>query len=384
MVAQPPPTSTTELTLFHSIQYTPLHTFFAPPPHHPRNLLAWAKSYAKIPPQPFPKKCRGVNLGLKALVEHVVSIEKFTIKVDKFLLSVGGCKTVCAVRAGPFTAQLSMRRHAKNEPLPDPFKTGYVLVTEKTWFVHDINFALENCEGTVNDEFLFSLDRLTCSSRKTGLISDNHDDIYTDVNEVSERNTASEPFRRREIRATTKLTLFLIFWVARLPLPPAPLKMRTISLRFASLRSAQAKKLDARIRSMLSTAAMIEEDEYLFKIRATSFKVLIVQQTNEALARLGVHMYGEILDLLISPFEPSKVLKKYLKDRKGERAKHTKTNFSSANSFADSQHSDSDEDEEAGSNAEFLRQRFAKTNQSKSISTHNYNSAKFFFNNNSR
>jgi len=33
------------------------------------------------------------------------------------------------------------------------------------------------------------------------------------------------------MRATTKLTLFSIFWLARLP--PAPLKMRTISLRSA-------------------------------------------------------------------------------------------------------------------------------------------------------
>jgi len=57
---------------------------------------------------------------------------------------------------------------------------------------------------------------------------------HSQVKQVSERSERA--FRKTRIRATTKQTLFSIFWLARLP--PASLKMRTISLRSA-LRSAQ-------------------------------------------------------------------------------------------------------------------------------------------------
>ncbi|GMI17470.1 hypothetical protein TrLO_g3643, partial [Triparma laevis f. longispina] len=270
-----------------------------------KNLVKWGRVFSAIPPAPFPKKCSGINLGINALVNHVIGATvKF--KVDAF--------EVCFFDTNPFDVEprglrlsieevvegeLVMRKWEKGGILPDPFVEGILQMPGSLWCVKQVVFKTgvinaricSKCSGS-RGKFLFVLDS-----------------VSVEMGGVEELGEAEEVEVEVEVEVDEARVKGMMDFAN------STLSRRMSSFSPRNDRKDSGSSFDSSTpgegsRSMSKSVASKSkiEKEFLLRVIVTRFKLLSTQETNETLLFMGKNIMDATLDLVTSNFEPPSII----------------------------------------------------------------------------
>ena len=380
----------------------PTITFFFD--EYSERLLNWAKAYKKIPPAPFPKKCRGINLGIKALVEHCYSINSLELEVETFALdfclnkqchrssgnddsfigrekgSNEGKRRIRIAINKPISGHMSLLRwNAKMKLMPDPFVSGLVLITEKTWCIHDVMLSVEEVEGDIGGDFLFSLERIRLSMLKSG-----HGELGKrgkGRSGVEVEGVSSSPAANTDIHLDREKSQRRIRDMLRtVEISSGDPNDDGSSVNNNKYDNIEDSVKQGNIDCDCDGDGDGDEPGFLFTVVADNIKLLVTKKMVENLLQIGGHCYKHITRIVTSGHEPGKLLEKYLKENRDSIKERREGDMSSSEDEEDEYEDEDGNEDQDKTNAEFLRKRFGnRKSDSRRFSTTANSSTRFFF-----
>ncbi len=332
-----------------------------------RQALRWGMVFSKLPPAPFPKKCVGTNLGFKALAEHVVAVRRITLAVDSFevgffdsdplkTFTPTGVRLILSEKCVAKISLTKWKLHEDNDSqYPDPFKDGLILLPKTMWCIHDMNVETGTVNGRIctqnsgsRGRFLFSLESFKLNFKKASSEAKQRASVsslqaipLSPQRRVSIINTCDDDddYGGEEERMIGMINL--MEHKGQGEEGPA-----SISVPFSSDLDSGMKRLPQK------------DEAFLIRIQVDGFKLLLTEETNEGLVRLGGHVATTTLELVTSTFKPPAIVKRYFSATTAESEKSRDIDLERLSTSPHRRHVSTDSGGSELSSAAFVSKQF--------------------------